>query len=763
MTRFLLSPRFVALLAAFAMLPFLPATDVAAQTRSAHLVGAEDEALVDTLAEPRVRDLMFSTDLGRKGDITLVGIYGYNSVTFGLPKHWELLGDPVLHLKFARSSQLLAEVSSLTVWADGRPVATFELDGDPGKIDEEEIALPLSSDDGYHTITFLAYHRTELPCEHAEHPGMWSRVLDSSFIRVEYRELAPELALSEWPYPFRDDREPDPSRVVLVVPEELGADEAQAVGYISSLLGHAAGWRAMDLYLHQGSPSTAPAGHMIAIARADAPSQTVSQVRAALLASPDDELRGAGQALRDGRIGDSGLLAIGPRPDDPGRAMLAVVGANGKGLVELARLLSGEEARKLPVGLVEYIDQVAPYDPLEERRWKGTVPPETAFTLEELGLNDRMASGYRGGRVTIPLNLVPDDHPIAGGARLELIYSYAAQTDVEKSRLDVSVNGAAAGGVALRDVNGRNRVKLLLELPAHVMGPESRLDIDFSLIGKEEQRCLPDKGDPLWGTVHSDSRITLPRDRWSYVPDLGMLRFGAFPFGLRPDLGDTVFVLRDNPSRTELQFFVWLAAEMGRAARGDRFAYDVLMGSVEGAKDTGKHVVLVDSGPDGDLIQRLGLLESMSFTPKGPPGVSLALASGGMVALGADPKIAYIEQVDLPWNPDLTGIVAYAADATLFERVGRCLDRESLFDRLNGKVTRVGSCADIAAIPAEERRILGEKPVRESAYEPIRNNYWLLVAGIAIGIVFVLAVRGFWVSLGRRREYEEEEADYGDA
>ena len=160
---------------------------------------------------------------------------------------------------------------------------------------------------------------------------------------------------------------------------------------------------------------------------------------------------------------------------------------------------------------------------------------------------------------------------------------------------------------------------------------------------------------------------------------------------------------------------MWLAAEMGRAARGDRFAYDVMIGSVEGAKDTGKHVVLVDSGPDGDLIQRLGLLDAMSFTPKGPPGVSLALASGGMVAMGADPKIAYIEQVSLPWNPDLTGIVAYAADATLFERVGRCLDRESLFDRLRGKVTRVGSCADLAAIPASERRILGEKPVREAA------------------------------------------------
>ena len=98
---------------------------------------------------------------------------------------------------------------------------------------------------------------------------------------------------------------------------------------------------------------------------------------------------------------------------------MAVVGTNGKGIVELARLLSGEEARHLPVGRVEYIEEVQPYEPLEPRIWAESVPPETTFTLDAIGLEDRMATGYRGGRVTIPLNFVPDDHPIPGAARLE--------------------------------------------------------------------------------------------------------------------------------------------------------------------------------------------------------------------------------------------------------------------------------------------------------------------------------------------------------
>ena len=711
-----------------------------------------------------VRDMEVKEDLGRPGDVTMVGIHAYGSLNFGIPKHWEVQGDPELHLDIVRSQQLLPDVSALTIWVDGRPVGTVPLDGEAGAIDREVIKIPLAADDGFHTITFLAYQRSRLPCELSDHPGLWSRVLDSSFIRVNYTERTPEYSLSDWPYPFRDERDPDPSRVVLLLPRDLSQEEAKTAAYVSSLLGHVAGWRPLDLYVHRGSPDTAPPGHLIAIAREDAPSTVLSKIKETLSASEVAEVASAGASLRKGAIGKSGLLAIASRPGAPDRAMLSIVGANGRGLEELGVLLSTNEARRLPAGPVEYVEGVKAQAPLEARRWEKTVPPEVEFSLSDLGMEDRMATGYRGGVVSIPLNMIPDDHPVAGLARLELIYSYAAQADTEHSRLDVYLNGAAAGGTALRDVNGRNRVELLLELPVHEMGPESRLDIAFTLVDKEEHRCLGDNRVEMWGTVHSDSTIKLPRDRWAYVPDLSQVRFGGFPFGLQPDYTDTVFLLRDSPSRTELQLFAWMAAEFGRVSRGDRFNYDVMIGDLERAKSENKNIVLVDSGPQGELIQKLGLLGTMSFTPKGAPGISLALAAGGMVALGADPNVAYIEQVVLPWNKERSGIVAYAADARLFERVGRCLDGASLFDRLRGKVTRVTSCVDVAAIPAQERQLLGEKPLREQAYEPIRNNYWLLFAGMALGIIIMLAARGFWNSLGSRRDYDDEEyAEYGES
>jgi hypothetical protein len=748
----------------YPLLALFAAVSLAAPSSSVAQSSDAEEVFRDLAAnELRVRDISFGTDLAREGDMALVGINAVNSVRFGLPDYWDVQGSPELHLDVARSAMLIPDVSAITVWADGRPVGTFSLDGDPAEVDRQVMKLPLQAKNGYHSLQFWAYHRSRLPCELSDHPGLWSRILESSFVRVTYRPKTPELSLSDWPYPFRDDRDPDPARVVLLLADDPTAEEVKAAGYLASFLGHISGWRPMDLYVHQGSLATAPAGHIIAVGRADVPGTVVSDVRELLGGRPEAELSQAADRIRANNLPKSGLLTLAPRSPGSMRSVLGVIGRDGEGLVNLARMLSSEESSTLSVGIVESIEELSQGKKMEARRWTNTVPPETSFTLADLGNDDRMAMGYHGGTVSIPLNLVPDDHPVPGSARFELNYSYSAQADPTNSRLDVFLNGAAVGGVALDEVDGRNHVKLLLELPVHEMGPESRLDVRFALLQKEEPTCIGEDREHLWGTVHSDSRLTMPRDRWARIPDLSLVRYGAYPFGLHPDLSETVFVLPSQPSRTELQLFAWLSAELGRVARGDRFAYDVRVGALTREATEGRDIIVIDSGPQGALIQKMGLLDSMSFTPRGTPGVSLALASGGMVALGADPRVAYFEEMILPWNKDRAALVAYAAEPKLFERVGRCLNGSPLFDRLKGRVTRVASCTDLAAIPVEEARVIGERPVREAAYEPIRNNYWLILAGIALLVFVALVLRAFWLALGRSDDYDVEDGMQGEA
>ncbi|MDP7114885.1 MAG: cellulose biosynthesis cyclic di-GMP-binding regulatory protein BcsB, partial [Myxococcota bacterium] len=110
-------------------------------------------------------DLSFADHLRNGGDVSLVGIYAFGEIQFGIPDTWEVVGEPELHLAVRRSAQLIPEVSSVTVWVDGQPAGTFPLDGDPGDVDDEVLPLVLLNSSGYHTIQMVAYHRSLLPCE----------------------------------------------------------------------------------------------------------------------------------------------------------------------------------------------------------------------------------------------------------------------------------------------------------------------------------------------------------------------------------------------------------------------------------------------------------------------------------------------------------------------------------------------------------------------------------------------------------------------
>ena len=698
-----------------------------------------------------VRDLVFDEDLRHDGDVVLAGVWAFSSVSFGIPGYWELAEEPELHVVIRRSGQLIEHISSITVKLNGTPIQTIPLEGAVDEDQEALVRLPLDPPAGYHNIEFLGYHRSHLPCELTNHPGLWSRVLDKSFIRVRYRPSVPELNLADWPYPLRDDRDPDQNLVTFVLPPKPDATDLQAAGYLASYLGHSVTWRPMDLKVWQGDLDKAPPGHLIVLSRMDRKDGHQSQIRALLAAADDPELTGLAKASSQGDFPQAGAVAVMPRPGSSNFAIYSLLGRDAEGLMSLARLLSNQEGATLPTGMVEWVEEVQADDDMEARRWEHSVPPEISFTLEELGLEDIMTSGARGGIASIPLSLIPDDHPVAGQGRVELVYSYTAQASQDQSRIDVLLNGAAAGGVALSDVDGRNRARLLLDLPVHDMGPASRLDVAFRLVGLEQDECLGEWFEPMWGTVHADTRITLPRDRWAQINDLSLLRFGGYPFGVHPDLADTLFVLRDNPGANELQVYLWLAAELGRVTRGDRFAYQVTMGEVNKAEHQDFHLVVVDAGPEASVLRKAGLLSSMSFSRERPGFVRVALAGGGAVALGADPAVAYIESFAVPWAKDRAALVAYAVESELFERVGPCLHYTPLFERLAGKVTRISSCSDLAAVAADEVRYVGQRPVRDAAYQPIRKHYWWLLLGLVVLLVAVLVVRTVWLA-PRRRE-----------
>lgn len=465
-------------------------------------------------------DLRFAREVDVEGDVSLTGIWSARFLTFDIPDTWVLEQPPELFLDVMRSAQLIPEISAITVWVDDQPVGTFNLDEEPGTIWQERLSLPLVGRQTQHTIQFNAYHRSWMPCELADHPGLWSRLMASSFIRVQYRDVAPERSLARWPYPFIDEADPHPSRVVLAVSPTPTDEELRALGFIASTLGQRAGSRKLDLIVHQGPLNAAPEGHLIALFANDDPGALGRDLTTLMSIDMFPEVEAVGQRASAGGFAGVGALALLQRPDDPLHTMLVIAGNDGDGLVDLARMLSGEQGDDLPAGPAEFITEVKDTEPMEARRWKNTMPPETSFELMDLGHADLTAVGFRGGSVFIPMNRVPDDVPVTDMASLELVYSHSGQISPANSRLDVLLDGVAIGGVALDQLDGATRQRLKLELPVHGLGASTNLQIRFQLVGREQPFCLGESHDQLWGTVHADTKLEVPRTRMARIHDL---------------------------------------------------------------------------------------------------------------------------------------------------------------------------------------------------------------------------------------------------
>ncbi len=279
-------------------------------------------------------------------------------------------------------------------------------------------------------------------------------------------------------------------------------------------------------------------------------------------------------------------------------------------------------------------------------------------------------------------------------------------------------------------------------------------------MGREQPFCLGETHDQLWGTVHADTKLEVPRAVMSRLHDLSMLRHGGYPFGIVPDLGQTVIVLPQRPSESDVQLFGWLTAELGRVARGNRYAYDIHTGAPLPAGVRGKDIVVIDTAPGAPLISSLELYEHMWFLLEGSDGVEVNLASKGAVSFSPDPQVAFIEQMPLPWRPGGSALVIYAPEIELFERVGPCPSRPPLFDQLGGRVTRIASCDDVVQVPETEDLIVGDDPlpVEITEGEAQRRGWYRILLWSALALL-VIVLLGLWWRTSRKREREYEEMD----
>ncbi len=157
------------------------------------------------------------------------------------------------------------------------------------------------------------------------------------------------------------------------------------------------------------------------------------------------------------------------------------------------------------------------------------------------------------------------------------------------------------------------------------------------------------------------SEFDLPRDYQSNLPDLGLLAFGLFPFGLRPDLSDAVILLPDDSGDEIATALFEFAGLLGRLVPADRFAFGVKhLRELSGETRNSSHIVAFRTGglPKELQSKRAGAVLQEAVSPWNAQKYLLSITSSSPAALQAAIKTVFSEATLKQLNGDTAFISA---------------------------------------------------------------------------------------------------------
>ena len=663
----------------------------------------------------------FDRDLAVRTDLLLEGVDAETRIVVPIPDAWELAEDPVLELAFAHSAALLADRSHLTVALGNQTLATVRL-GATNTVDGRlQVRLPRALLNPYNHLVIRAAQHYGPTCEDPFDPGLWTRVKNSSTVRLRYRARPVVPDLAQLPFPFVDPTGFGPATVSLVLPPAPSAATIEALGALGLALGRHADYRGVAV--REVVPTVRDAG---------ANAILVGLWRE----TPEIEALLGDVAPR----ATQGLIALVPNPADATRAVLVVTGTDVDGLARAVQAVASRHAALS--GTQARVDYVVDGRPPPSRRDPRPAPDVPVFPFAALGLPDTTVRGFYTPGLRVPLVLDGNASLRPGGASALVRYSYAAGLDPRLSAMEVRLDGVAIKSVSLDDPAGETGATVRVALPDALVSPSSNLEIGFSLFPADYDACVYASDATLWATIHADSTLTLPRDGVADLPDLGLLRHGLWPFHLGKD-GGVVAALPDRPGASDVGAGFQLAAALGRWSTADapRFQLRAADGlDFAGLADS--HVIVLSSGAPHALYDRLARTQALPISR----GTTREVRAGGAraMALTVPDTDALVTEVLHPASPDRAALVLSASKAVpLSEVVTRVTSPEGLA-ALTGDVAILDTEDGVRTLALAERRRVGTLPVGVAVVLALRNNWGLVGVSLLAGAVVLALARRAW-------------------
>jgi hypothetical protein len=605
-------------------------------------------------------------------NIQLISPISSVQIPFRVPDNWQIDGTTYLSLnaQFFRNGISIQSSTSIQISIDGVLVSVFALSQQGNGNQIIKVVLPndvlTNLAQRTHTLQILLDAHDD--CVANQEIRVFIRT-DMSFLHYEYREATPVHDLAQYPRPFFNN--PVAGQVesaVIVLPAKYTMTDLQAATSLTAGLGLLTG---NNLQIRTVTADTLSdldqkTGNLLLIGKTGDNAVLGALYRANLFPTQLDasgSLTIHGQPIAD----TDGVLQIIANPQNAMRSILALTSKTPDGLRKAALALAGPTPAIGLSGSLALVSDVRVSPP--------HTPPSSQVTLASLGYSDVSVSGV-GTHATEIRFVQPAGTVITNGAYLDLEFDFSEILRNAQTTLSIALNDKPIDSISLGTAPDPNIPLLPSATPLlhsnHLRaaipplsvrsGENNVLTIILDVQGN--WKCYPPSPSVTWLSVRSTSLINLPRQEIDLSGTQFQVSDFPVPFSGTRNLQDTLVVLPDVPSITEIDQMMRLMARLGsETPNGSVFQPRISMGKLpDGINLSDYHLIVIGLPSTNSFLTQLANNLPQPFVT-GSNDLQ-HLVDNAIYRLPPKFNIGVLQAFKSPWSPSHNVLVITGTSAT---------------------------------------------------------------------------------------------------
>ncbi|HDR2864831.1 TPA: cellulose biosynthesis cyclic di-GMP-binding regulatory protein BcsB [Enterobacter asburiae] len=503
--------------------------------------------------------------MGQPQGIVLSGGQLQGGTRFTLPVD-QVVTNAQLLLNLKVSPAMATRNATMQLMLNGQPLGTVPLGAEESDVSRFQLDIPSALLVSSNSLSFKINDGDAMQCQRDLTDKYRVTVLPDSRFELEGQQLDIGADLSHFPRPFFDSMQMTPATIAFAFGASLSSDSLSAAALISSWLGIQADYRGVSFA---------------------ALTDTLPEKNGILIGHPGEKI--GGMTLPQTT---QPMLQIVDNPANPVYKLLLVVGKDEAALRTSAwRLTRGNFAlQTASISLpVQKIPVSKPYD---APRW---IPTDRPVKLSELIRKDQSltVTGIWHPPLRVAFRAAPDLF-LWDGETIPLHIGYRFPTenwiDENKSWLSMTLNDTFLHNLPVNKqgaletlwhkVGGDARQeKFDMPLEPYMIYGDNQLSLYFNITAKENAPCSVLLNNNIKSRIDEDSWIDLSHTRhFALMPNLSYFVGASFPFTRMADYSETVLMLPEHPTETQVATLLDMAARSGNATGAALYNNRVVMG-----------------------------------------------------------------------------------------------------------------------------------------------------------------------------------------